>query len=300
MENADTAEKESISCHGKDEFQAPNYNILNNSLIQIYKTNIQRTDDSGPAVSGSPSATNTTTAIDGTIQVEIEKSPPATTNSTTDGMVEIEKENSTLCSSSTTDTSTATDGMVKLEKESSMAVALSEPPSRSDVTRPGSGQHVSEAETSVRGDNVEPHPKPHPDLPDQSPETSNNALSTNTEPGILLPSVSMDTTGEYTESAPISAEEPNVTGKKVWFSTPEVTSQQDYMIGEESKMRPVVKSKKKKRRHESEAPYAKRKKEEQEAVASHHLNQTRSSGKLARMSLSKHFLSSKKLLIKTP
>ena len=224
LENADTTEKELNISDSGEELQAPNFNILNNSLIQIYKADLltdQSTGNSGLAVS----------------------SPPSTAAATT----------------------TPTDGGMEVEKEKSTAVTLTEPTS-------GNDQHVREDKASVHSDNVEPHPKTHPDSSSQSPETSNNALSTNTEPIILVPSVSVETTGECTELAP-TAVEPNMAGKKVSFSTPEVTSQRDFMVGEESKMKPV--KRKKSRRHENENSQAKRKKKEHDMVAS---SQTKSSG----------------------
>ena len=213
-------------CDSGEELQTPNFNILNNSLIQIYKADIQTdqsTDNSGLAVSCPP------------------------------------------CTTAATNTNTTANGAMELEKEKGTAVPLPEPAS-------GDDQHVREGEASVHSNNVEPHPKTHLDSSNQSQEASNYASSTNTEPVILVPSVSTETTGECAELAP-TAVEPNVAGKKVSFSTPEVTSQRDFVVGEESKMKPV--KRKKSRRHENENSQAKRKKKEQEEVAS---PQTKTSG----------------------
>lgn len=170
-----------------------------------------------------------------------------------------------------TTTAANTNGTVAVEEEGSTALPV-------PVSMSGSDQRVSEGEASARNDTVEPHPKPHPDSPNQTAEMCNDALSTSTEPIVLVPSVSMETSGECAESAP-SAEEPNVNGKRVSFSTPEVTSQRDYAIGEESKMRPVVK-RKKSRRHEHESSQAKRKKTEEQETP--RMKQTKSSGELTK------------------
>lgn len=212
-----------------DEFQTPNFNILNNSLIQIYKTDNGRADQ--------PITDN-----------HVSSPPSATVDPGTNGPMEVEKE----------------------EEGGGATPSLPELAS-------GRGKHnESEGDALVPSDNVEPHPKPHPDPSNQSLETPNNTSSSSTEPILPIPSVSKATTGECAESVPA-----DVARKKVSFSSPEVTSQVDYTVGEESKMRPVVK-RKKSRRHESENPQAKRKKEEKQetAVASSQLKQTKSSGEI--------------------
>ncbi len=232
---------ESASSYNGDEFQTPNFNILNNSLIQIYKTDNAPADpvtsDSGDLAVGSPPITTAT--------------PPGT-----NGAMEVD-----------------------LEEERRGEVPL--------LPELASGRHQhddSEGDASVPSDNVEPHPKPHPDPSNQSLETSNNALSTNMESVTPIPSVSMETTEECAESAPS-----DVARKKVSFSTPEVTSQRDYTVEDESRMRPVVK-RKKSRRHESENPHPKRRKEEQQETAtpSPQLKQTKTSGKLTKL-IALHF-----------
>lgn len=215
-----------------DEFKTPNFNILNNSLIRIYKTDNAQADQ--PITNNGVS------------------SPPST--STTPG----------------------TSGAMEVEKEAS--------PSLPELASGHEQHNESEGDALVPSDNVEPHPKPHPDPSNQSLETSNIASSSSTEHIILIPSVSMETSGECAESAPS-----DMAKKKVSFSSPEVTSQVDYTVGEESKMRPVVK-RKKSRRHESENPQAKRKKEERQesAAASPQLKPTKSSGKVV-VFVSLHF-----------
>jgi hypothetical protein len=217
---------ELASPYNGDEFQTPNFNILNNSLIQIYKT------DNAPA--------NPITTDSGDLAVG---SPPSTTAPGTNGVME---------------------GDLEGERRG-------EVPSLAELASSHHQHDESVGDASVPSDNVEPHPKPHPDPSNQSLER--------TEPVMPIPSVSMETTEECAESAPS-----DVARKKVSFSTPEVTSQRDYTIEEESRMRPVVK-KKKSRRHESENPHPKRRKEEQQETAtpSPQLKQTKTSSKFTKL-----------------
>ena len=59
-----------------DEFKTPNFNILNNSLIRIYKTDNAQADqpitDNGVS---SPPSTSTTPGTSGAMEVEKEASP---------------------------------------------------------------------------------------------------------------------------------------------------------------------------------------------------------------------------------
>ena len=225
MEHADTAEKELTSSDSGEEVQTPNFNILNNSLIQIYKTDVQNdkgTDTDGLAMS----------------------SPPSTAAAASDRVMEMEKENNT-------------------------PVDLREPASGDSLL--SHDQHVTEieGETSMHGNSVEPHLETHPD---SSNQPSNIASSIDAKPTPKVPTI------ECADSAPVAGaiEELEVTGKKVSFSTPEVTVQLDYTVGEESRMRPV--KRKKSRRHEEESSQAKRKKKEQDTAASPQPKPTKSSG----------------------
>ena len=218
LEDADAAEKSSDS-EDEEEFQAPNFNILNNSLIQIYKTD--RTD-----------VQNNNSTDNGVL-------PPSSTTTPDDhgddGVMETENEKSTLA------------------------------PGDSSLSH---DQHVSGGEASVHSGSVESHPKPHPHSSNLLSATA-NALITNTEPIPTPSSVSMMPTQECADLAPVVViTEPQVSGKKVSFSTPEVTGQHDYVAGEEEESRTRRMKKRKTRRYEDEGSKAKRKKKEQEMVAS--------------------------------
>lgn len=226
LECADTAEKESTSSDSGEDVQTPNFNILNNSLIQIYKTDVQNdkgTDTNGLAVN----------------------SPPRAATAGSDVVLEMKN----------------------------TQVDFHEPASGDSLL--SHDQHASEVkdETAVHDDSVEPHLETHSDSPNQS-ETSNISSSIDAKPT----SVSMVPTVGCADSAPVAVaiEEPEVAGKNVSFSSPEVTAQHDYTIGEKNRMRPV--KRKKSRRHNEDGSQAKRIKKEQETVASPQPKQTKSSG----------------------
>ena len=126
--------------------------------------------------------------------------------------------------------------------------------------------HVSSNETLSHTDSVEPHPHPSSLPSDTPPATTYEVMPCE------------DVVKKCADSAPVVTSKGDVIEhvtltKKVSFSSPEVTSQHNYVPSEERRTR---KAKRKSSRHEhDESLKVKRKKKDEEVM---HANQAKSSG----------------------